>query len=213
MKRYLSYFAMLLFLNACSTQNAPGYSTYLERKNIPEPTLESFAHCHGYGCERYKDITLTAEQWQQILTPFKVKAQDAKTEREQIEESVGEFEKVVGPIAGTENDIRGTFRKTGMRQHDCVDESTNTTIYLLLLEQKGKIQFHDILGPSSRFLINGRPGWPHQTAVIREKASEKSYAVDSWFRNNGYPALTVPMEEWNKGWLPTDDLRPEVREK
>ena len=82
---------MLLFLNACSTQNAPGYSTYLERKNIPEPTLESFAHCHGYGCERYKDITLTAEQWQQIGVRTEIVQADSGTQlREWL--SNGEFD-------------------------------------------------------------------------------------------------------------------------
>lgn len=213
MKRYLPYLFSALFLNACLTDGTSGYSLYLTRKNLPEPTVERFAHCHGYGCENTQTLSFTPLEWKAISTRFKPTPQTAAEERKRIEEAIGHFEKIVGERAGTDKDLRGTFRKTGLRQLDCVDESTNTTIYLRLLEKEGLLRFHTLQGPSSRLLIKGRPGWPHQTAVIKEIESGEAFAVDSWFRDNGYNALTVPMSEWNKGWLPPDSLRPEILEE
>jgi hypothetical protein len=47
-------------------------------------------------------------------------------------------------------------------------------------------------------------GYPHTTAVIKEKESGKQYAVDSWFFDNGKPPVIVPLETWKDGWKPKD---------
>lgn len=112
------------------------------------------------------------------------------------------MEKIVGGLTGTEEDVRGTFRKTGRLQLDCVDESTNTTAYLIAFAERGYLKHHTVEGPSSRFLLHGRPGWPHQTAVIKETETGQRYAIDSWFYDNGHPAVSVPLEEWSDGWTP-----------
>ena len=47
-------------------------------------------------------------------------------------------------------------------------------------------------------------GWPHTTAVIRDKRSGQLYAVDSWFLDNGKPPFILPLEKWKDGWDPED---------
>jgi hypothetical protein len=47
-------------------------------------------------------------------------------------------------------------------------------------------------------------GWPHSTAAMREKATDKRFAVDSWFYDNGAPATIVPFELWKSGYIPAD---------
>jgi hypothetical protein len=87
-------------------------------------------------------------------------------------------------------------------QHDCVDESLNTTIYLTLLEQKGLLRHHNVEDPTVRLPIIHSGRWPHQTAVISEIETSKFYAVDSWFHDNGAKAEIVPLRKWKDGWKP-----------
>lgn len=206
----VSYLFILLFLNACSSLNHESYSYYFDRRGLEQPTENTFSHCHNYGCQLVQNIKLSNKEWGKIDHHMKPRAKTSKQEREQIVQAIAQFEKTVGQIAKTDEDVHGTFADMGRFQQDCVDESTNTTSYLVALKKRGLIHHHDILGPSSRFLRNGFIGWPHQTAVIREIESNERFAVDSWFRNNGYPPFIVPLGEWQSGWTPDDHMRPET---
>ena len=85
-------------------------------------------------------------------------------------------------------------------QLDCIDETSNTTTVLELLDRAGLLVWHEVRGPMSRFFVYD--GWPHTTAVIVETATGEAYAVDSWFHDNGQPAEVVPLEQWVAGWGP-----------
>ncbi len=193
----------LLALTACS--GAPGdYKSYLQSREIGLSTPESIRHCHAYGCQRISNINITKKDWRKITAIFRPRAKNAAAERLKIAKAIGLFERTVGPLAGTQFDERGTFRKTGNNQLDCVDESTNTTTYISLLENAGLLKFHTLAGPTMRFPIVHAGRWPHQTAVIRETGSGILYAVDSWFRDNGAEADIIPLKEWKQGWKPPD---------
>ena len=44
------------------------------------------------------------------------------------------------------------------------------------------------------FLFFG--GWPHYTALIRERQTGREWVVDSWFRDNGeYPDI-LDLKTW-----------------
>lgn len=131
--------------------------------------------------------------------------QSPEAERERIKTAIGLFEQKVGAKTGTSVDIHGTFFKTGKYQLDCVDESTNTTVYLSLLQQKGLIRFHRVEGPSVRLPLIHAGRWPHQTAVITELNTSEFFAVDSWFHDNGAPAEIISLKEWKEGWKPNAD--------
>lgn len=208
----VSYLLIALFLNACSATKQQSYSYYFDRRELNLPTQNGFDHCHNYGCQLVQNIELSKSQWGKIEKHMNPSAKTPEAERKQIEQAIAAFETIVGKIAKTDEDIYGTFKEMGRFQLDCVDESTNTTSYLVALKERGYILHHDILGPSSRFLRNGFPGWPHQTAVIREHKDKKSFAVDSWFRDNGYPPFIIPLDEWRSGWTPEDHMRPELHE-
>lgn len=188
----------LIGLCACSNQPA-SYENYFAQKKISAPHESELQQCRGYGC-RFKDtVTLDDDDWKEIKKHFKRKARTAEQEREYIAAAIGTFEKRVGEKTGTKYDLAGTFQSTGNFQQDCVDESVNTTTYLIVLQQAGLIRFHDILQPNARILS----GWPHQTAVIIEHDSGAKYAIDSWFHDNGVAAEVVPLELWEDGWSPT----------
>lgn len=193
----------LLLLAACSGK--PGnYSDYLESRQVGLSTPETVRHCHGYGCQRITNVSFAKRDWQQMKAVFRPKPKNAEAERQRISKVIALFEKKAGERAGTSGDVRGTFRKTGDFQLDCVDESTNTTTYLSLLESQGLLKFHTVKGPTMRFPIVHAGRWPHQTAVIEETQTGTLYAVDSWFRDNGAPADIISLKEWKEGWKPAD---------
>lgn len=170
---------------------------------ITDPTPARFTICHGTSCAELSEVRLAPEQWQEVRTAFVPSAADAAAERERIAQAIGLLERMIGAIIGTADDRPGTFAGIGAAgQMDCIDESTNTTNYLRMLQDDGLLRHHEVQDRSTRgfFLF----GWPHTSAVVRESASGRLYAVDSWFGSNGAPAHVVPLEEWRKGWAPDD---------
>ena len=200
--RYALLLIGCLTLSACGGGQSSDFRPYLAGKGMEPPTPEMFQHCHAYGCQQITPIMLNQKEWAKIEKTFKPRPKTAEAERKAIAKAVGVFETIVGPLAGTENDVYGTFVKTGAGQLDCVDESTNTTVYLSLLEQKKLLKFHTPQAPTARVPIIHAGRWPHQTAVVRQTDTGALYAVDSWFHNNGTDAEIVPMAEWKDGWKP-----------
>lgn len=191
-----------LLLGACADSLYPDTQSYMQAKHLSEPTMKSFPHCQNYGCALVKNVKLSQRDWTKIEKAFGPKARNAEQEREKIAKTIGAFETIVGPITGTEGDREGTFLQTGDGQLDCVDESTNTMVYMTLLKQAGLIRFHSIEQPQVRYPILSGRGWMHQTAVVTETKTGAQYAIDSWFEDNGVPAYVVPLEEWRNGWHP-----------
>ena len=198
------FFSSLCFLNACVSQDFKTYERYLATKQLPAITSDQFPHCHGYGCPSYYLVELHQKDWRLIDRIFTRRpAKTPQAEREKLAQAIGAFETIVGKLTGTEVDYRGTFLKMGEGQLDCVDESTNTTIYMDLLRQRGHLKFHDIQQPQIRTPFTGGGGrWVHQTAIIQERESGVKYAVDSWFEHNGAPPHIVPLSDWQNGWRP-----------
>jgi len=194
--------AFSLFLLSSCAMEYESYQQYLSTKRLPPPRAESFPHCRGYGCPDPVMVELDAREWAWIDAGFTPLPRTAAEERKRIEPVIGMFEQIVGGLAGTDRDVGDTFKKTGQGQLDCVDESTNTTIYLDLLRQRGFLRFHTIDQPQVRYPFTGGGYWWHQTAVIKDIETGEAYAVDSWFHDNGHPAHVVPLEDWKTGWKP-----------
>jgi hypothetical protein len=67
-------------------------------------------------------------------------------------------------------------------QQDCVDEATNTTSYLLVLERHGLLKHHAVERP---FAKDSLTRWTHWAAVIRETDNGERFAIDSSAGANG----------------------------
>lgn len=190
-----------LTLGACSSVPT-SYQSYLATKGLETQTPYRFQHCHGYGCKFVTTVNFTANDWTPIHNAFTPAPTSPKEEREVLKTAIAIFEQTAGAQAGTDQDQWGTFRHLGNKQHDCVDESTNTTVYLSLLQQQGLMRFHTVQPPSARFPLIHAGRWPHQSAVITENSTHKFFAVDSWFHNNGHPPEIIPLKQWKEGWKP-----------
>ena len=194
--------AAICCLSACAPHLYSSLPSYMASKNLIEPTAELFPHCQNYGCALVKNVKLNKQEWKKITKAYGKQAKSAKEERAKIAKTIPMFEHIVGKITETHHDKAGTFVQTGHGQIDCVDESTNTTVYMMLLTQKGLIKFHTVEQSQVRYpLVSGR-GWMHQTAVVRETETGAEYAVDSWFGDNGQPIHIVPITDWMNGWTP-----------
>lgn len=205
MKKFYYLIIPALFLAACAGGAPSGdYQSYLQTRGIGLPGKNSVNQCHGYGCRFITPVTLTDKEWKKVAKIFKPKAKNAEQERKRIAKAIGQMERIIGPKTGTDTDIKGTFKELGNDQLDCVDESTNTTSYLVLFHQKGLLKFHTPGGPTARVPIIHAGRWPHQTAVIQETKTGKFYAVDSWFQDNGKDADIIDIETWKSGWKPAN---------
>jgi hypothetical protein len=206
--KYLSL-PLLLILTACAGGN---HIDYLRMREIPSPTIESFTHCYNYGCDKRKTLTLPTETLNKINALFETSSTSIKEEEQRIIKAMQIFEQDIGEITGTKNDKRGTFRlyqddakSTQTFQQDCIDESTNTTTYLTLLNNMGYLKFYEPAFPANRQpFLSGAPWW-HQTAVMKDKTTGEKYAVDTWFEDNGKAGYIVPLQEWKDGWKPKRD--------
>jgi hypothetical protein len=192
---------LAVVLGAC---NAPGgdYDSMMADRQVAGASLDSFTICHGHGCRLRSQLGLSALEWAPVADLFAAPAADANIERGRIAVAIGLIEAAVGRKTGTSTDQAGTFNAVGGNdQIDCVDETTNTSVYLTLMARAGYLKWHRIEGWVGRgALLDGV--WPHQTAVIVDLASGTPYAVDSWFEDNGRAAHVVPLESWRAGWRP-----------
>ena len=64
----------------------------------------------------------------------------------------------------------------------------------------GLLQWHEVGYPRHRGLLNLK--FPHNTAVLIDRRTKQSFAVDSWFYANGEAPEIVPIENWMQGYDP-----------
>lgn len=163
------------------------------------PADETLTICHGYGCQvqariRYSEGQLGAIRRMLFATV------DAENERKTLANAVGLLYGWAGDQSDIHNDRGGNYADDNVPgKMDCIDHSTSTTRLLRVLENRGYLRWHRVLEPESRNFAGLIP--VHWSAVIEElEAGEAGrFAVDSWFVDNGLPAVILPLEEWKKG--------------
>jgi hypothetical protein len=200
--RLLIAAAALLLLSA---------EAFVSDEVVVDPTPSHFSVCHGFSCARVTQVGLTDELWGSIHDIFAEPSRSPGDERYRIGLAIARFETIVGEITGTSEDVaeNATRGRHWEHQLDCIDESTNSTTYLRILEHEGLLKWHRPVDRITRgwFLF----GLPHTTAVIRETATGQRWTVDSWFFDNGVPPVIVPLETWRRvRWRPAGPAsRPE----
>jgi hypothetical protein len=191
--------ALILLCTGCTNQTRlQDYETTLTKSNVSAPVGLTTKVCRGYGCRIVDTVTLTKRDWRYITEPIAFKPRTAEEERERLRWVIARFETSVGVVTGTSADVPGTYWGLGDDQQDCSDESTNTTMYLLMLQSHNLLRYHSVGGVAGRFP-------PHLTAVLIEKDSGIPYALDSWFHYNGVRAEVVPLDQWKFGWHPEQE--------
>ena len=197
------YFISSFFIFTLIIVNNLYADTFVREDIISTPDIGHFSMCHAQGCKEVEQLSLTQQEWQKISQYFHPPADSAAAERSQIAKAIAKFEQIVGLKTDTSQDKAGLFEHMGSYgQLDCIDESTNSTIYLLILQKQNLLKWHEPMDHVTRgFFIFG---WPHSSAAMREINTQQKneYAVDSWFEDNGKPPHIIPLSTWRDGWEP-----------
>ena len=154
----------------------------------------AFTVCSNFECSRRDAVSLTDAQWQEIRQIFTPAAASAPEERAALRRAITRMEVLAGALNGASADLGGNYAGSGMAgQMDCIDESSNTTTYLKLFQENGLLRWHEVQEREHR------AKWQvdiHWTAVMRDTVTGQSYAVDSWFLDNGQPPYIQKLEDW-----------------
>ena len=164
-----------------------------------------FVHCYDFGCKSTQDISFDNEQWASIKRIFSALPLSPWLEKQQIRQAIALMETYAGQLTGSEKDQGGNYNGSNLTfQQDCIDESTNTYQYLQALQRRELLQWHRVAQKKRRIV------WfvTHWTAVIQQNISGESYAVDSWYRDNGEPPYIQRLEEWQRKAAFSDSLNP-----
>lgn len=163
---------------------------------------EAVPICYGYSCAAQAEIHYSAPQLEEIRHLL-ASASDPASERERLADAVGRLYRWAGEQSDIHNDRAGNYADAGVPgRMDCIDHSTSTTRLIALLEGQGLLRWHHGLERQPRrflgLMIN------HWSAVIEETpvpagGEARRFAVDSWFVNNGEPAVILPLDAWKKG--------------
>ena len=163
---------------------------------LPEVTI-----CYNYNCNRSAAVRPGMDEWNTVVNQFKPAARSAAEERQMIRRAIA----ILEHIAGTQTP---TFRDRGRNpiiddwpgQMDCIDESTNTKRYLDLLQARGLLRWHRVIGRAYRtpHLVD-----PHWAGQIVELETLDRYVVDSWFLDNG----NMPYIQATSAWQRKDPIQ------
>jgi hypothetical protein len=130
-------------------------------------------------------------------------AETESEEREQISAAVALMERIVGPKSNTQNDrARNEGETSKDPQLDCVAETANTTVSLLMMQEQGLFKWHRVIYPKLRGF--NTEGETHNSAAIEGLQSGEQYVVDSWFFKNGREPVIVPARLWRNGYDPEE---------
>jgi hypothetical protein len=192
---------MLALISGCTHERFGPVSQHYVDFHTEAPRNNTVYLCRAYGCRiqtpfRFTDADVA--QLKGLMTKTR-KADTPFEERRAVAYAIGWMETRTGDVIGTRADRPGMdFAASGdPTQQDCVDEATNTTSYLLILERNGLLKHHTVGTPFSKEnLLRGVAGWPHWTAVLKENSNGQRWAVDSWIYANGENPAVVEAEKW-----------------
>lgn len=180
---------------------------------------EQVSVCYNYGCATQAVVNFSAQQLQQV-DQLLASAEDAGHEQQLLAQVIGQLYAWAGAQTPIHADRAGNYADAGVSgEMDCIDHSTTTTRFLRMLEQRGALHFHHVIAVTRR-------GWifQHFTATVEERQAvtdvatasaltrtstptsaqppiqpstqPQRFAVDSWFVDNGKPAIVLPLDQW-----------------
>ena len=193
-------------LGACTYDDGPDPNWHFLKLEMDAPQKNTVVVCHAYGCKMKTPYRFTSANIAEITGEMrKVKRNDSpEEERRAIAYAIGLMERQVGAAIGIRDKAGMQWTASGdPTQEDCVDESTNTTSFLMVLQSNGLLHYHTVEGPLGEDnmlygTLIGRPVkyWPHYTAIIRETKTSQRWAVDSWIGDNGENPAITKLEDW-----------------
>ncbi len=184
---------------------------------------EKVSVCYNYGCLVEEAVRYSDPQLATVKRMLQA-ARSPLLERKILASVVGQLYRWAGQQTPIYADRGGNMADDGVRGGmDCIDHSTTTTRFLKMLERRKWLRHHRVLEPArrSRLIIFEHfsavieelpPRWLPSLKIsagleIPEQGEPTRFVVDSWFVNNGQPAVILPLDEWLDGGGP--DVEPD----
>jgi hypothetical protein len=190
----------------CGYSSGDDVRKHYAKFNVNPPHGNKVTVCHAYSCKEQTIYSFSQKDIAEIAAIMKkVKRADTPfEERRAVAYAIGHVEVEVGAKLGIKDRAGMQFIASGNpTQQDCVDEATNTTSYLLVLQSNGLLKHHTVEGTMYKqnlarglATLNPVKYWPHFAAVLKEKKSGQKYAIDSWSGANGENPAVVKVEDW-----------------
>jgi hypothetical protein len=198
MRPVLAIAAVALLLSGCAVIPA---SRFLESYGEPNPDPQRLRLCHGYACRFVTPVALSAEEWSAIRAALDPPAASAAAERQQVGLAVAQLTLIAGRHAGLAvRQRRELINRSDPSQLDCVDETVNSTSYLMLLSRAGLLRWHRVGAPAHRGTLITLD--VANTPVLIETGTARGFAVDTAFADPGLPPYIVPIETWLAAVIP-----------
>ena len=173
--------------------------SWYEDQGYAAPAGTRIVACHGYGCARRMEMSMDGALMSRVEAALRAGRGSPAAERRALSEAIRAYTAYLAASFGGDPDLpRSPPQWSGVfGQMDCVDETTNTTSLLLVLQEQGLLAHHTVERPQSRGLfIDGR--YPHVTAVVAEKRTGREWAVDPWTRAPGQQPDILPLDRWRQ---------------
>ena len=154
---------------------------------------ETLSVCYNYGCLNQAEVTFSQLQIDEVQALL-ADALNAEHERHLLAVVIGKLLGWAGQQSPIQADRGGNFADDGVPgKMDCIDHATTTTRLLTMLAAHGFLRWHRVLEP----VLRRRLVFEHWSAQVGVVDDEKArYAVDSWFHDNGQPAVVMPLDAW-----------------
>jgi hypothetical protein len=163
------------------------------------PTATRMTVCYGFVCRLRLELDFSPAE-RALLTSILAKGRASpEEERKAIQQAFVWFDHRVGREVGTTRRVpRADFRHFDAKHNfDCYDTTRNAVSLLLIFQEWGVLRHHTVADPSYRGnVLFGQT--PHNTAVLKERASGQSWVVDMWTTSFGQVPDVMPLERWLK---------------
>lgn len=169
--------------------------------------------CYNWSCSNREYVTFTARDMDAVRHNLNVCAGESMYDRlQRLRIAVWQMEALAEkyqPLLG--NDLAINDYEYGVNgRTDCIDNASNTTTFLQILQDLGEMPGWSVAPPVGRnFLVFFMVHW---TAVVSDEASGDQWSVDSWYRPHGHLPFVLPLANWldeDLGWIsPFTDLNP-----
>lgn len=167
--------------------------------SIYPPNAGSMTVCYGFVCRRRHIFDFTTADRAALVKIMVAGKASAAAERAAVQKAVIWWDRRVGPVLGTDKRIANAdFRYFDDKHNfDCWDTTRNVTSLLLIMQDWGMFKHHSVGNPHYRgnALVLQTP---HNTAVLRDRATGTDWTVDMWTQAYGQPPAVMPVTQWAK---------------
>lgn len=155
--------------------------------------------CYNWSCIAQAEAVYDDKRLDEIGNLLKLADSD-EGERALLSQAVGRLYRWAGEQTPVGQDRGGNNLDDDVYgRMDCIDHSTTTTRLLKMMEGRGWLRWHRVLEPvrRTRFLFGQH--FAAAIEAIRPEDQAARFAVDTWFMDNGEPAVILPLESWLRG--------------